>query len=97
MTVFLKTVFLKTVHLKASLAEADKIKSVLAVMKVSKPPRRSSSNHSLASTSPAPGPLALCDAPRASSPSERTSVVESCETLEASLRELKSLGFEDEA
>ena len=95
MTVFLKTVFLKTVHLKASLAEADKIKSVLDVMRVSKPPKRSSSNPSLASTSPAP--LALCDAPRASSPSERASVVESCETLEASLRQLKSLGFEDEA
>ena len=97
MIVFLKTVFLKTAHLKASLVEAANIRSVLEVMRVSKPPRRSSSNLSLASTSPAPGPLALCDAPRASSPSERASVVESCETLEASLRELKSLGFEDEA
>ena len=89
------TVFLKTVHLKASLVEAANIRSVIEVMKVSKPPRRSSSNLSLASTSPAP--LALCDAPRASSPSERASVVESCETLEASLKQLKSLGCEDEA
>ena len=90
-------VFLKTVHLKASLAEATNIRSVMEVMKVMRPPRRSSSNLSLGSASTSPAPLALCDAPRASSPSERASVVESCETLEASLREVKSLGFEDEA
>ena len=79
------------------MAEAGNIRSVMEVMRVMRPPRRSASNLSLGSASTSPAPLALCDAPRASSPSERASVVESCDTLEASLRQLRSLDFEDEA